>query len=395
MKYNSLISAPIYYIVLQDINTHINNKRSHHKAITCYNPKKAFEQLANHKSCIEISGNQLRCSKVRQGGMWGDETKLNNFCKRQMTTGTYTYPLMYLYTNAGNWISKHNTYDKIRINLKLSDLIRTSRTVKQVIVFLIKKTKFIKYYAKLSTTIANRINNKNRISIGRTVTICQLNIEGSSQEKSEFLSKLADENEVHVIAIQETHIGDGTEYHTRGLVPGFTVAAYINSRVYGVATYIREDFTDYNLLQNVVKQDSHLVEWLLTFHCLAQCTDLTDVFKLIINILATAASTKRNDKPSALTRRIDEQNGLTKTKSRNFQTNLYDQLTQAITISSMLQSFFFAKKVNLTLNKAFDWESNSPSRRGQNSMEAGLGNPQTVIETDPASRKTDLACQYI
>lgn len=88
-------------------------------------------------------------------------------------------------------------------------------------------------------------HNTKKIHIGRSVAIFQLNIEGSSQKKSEFLSKLAIENDAHVIAVQETQIGDGVEYHTHGLVPGFTAAAYVNSRIYGIVTYIREDLQNY------------------------------------------------------------------------------------------------------------------------------------------------------
>lgn len=50
-----------------------------------------------------------------------------------------------------------------------------------------------------------------------------------------------------MIVAQETHIADGSEFHSRGLVPGFKVAAYLTSPVHGIATYVRDDITDYSV----------------------------------------------------------------------------------------------------------------------------------------------------
>lgn len=90
--------------------------------------------------------------------------------------------------------------------------------------------------------------NQQSINIGRFFKLCHLNIEGASYEKCEFLSHLALDNQVCIIAVQETHINDGANFHTRGNIPGFTTAAYVTSRVHGIATYVREDITEFKVL---------------------------------------------------------------------------------------------------------------------------------------------------
>ncbi|KAJ6639443.1 DNA transposase THAP9 [Pseudolycoriella hygida] len=87
-----------------------------------------------------------------------------------------------------------------------------------------------------------------KMSIGRTLSVLQLNIEGSSSEKSEFLSRMANENRVDVIAVQETHILNPADYDSRGHVNGFTVAAYLAHASYGLATYVRDDHTNYDVI---------------------------------------------------------------------------------------------------------------------------------------------------
>lgn len=82
------------------------------------------------------------------------------------------------------------------------------------------------------------------IILGESLRICQINIEGASAEKSEYLSKLAYDERTEVLTVQETHIGDEREFNTRGLINGFRVAAYVLSLVYGAATYVRSDIGD-------------------------------------------------------------------------------------------------------------------------------------------------------
>lgn len=86
------------------------------------------------------------------------------------------------------------------------------------------------------------------IIIGESLKICQINVEGASVASSEYLSRLAYEHKVDAITVQETHINDGSEYNTRGLVSGFKVIAYVLSPIYGAATYIRADIDEYEVI---------------------------------------------------------------------------------------------------------------------------------------------------
>lgn len=83
--------------------------------------------------------------------------------------------------------------------------------------------------------------NPTTFHFGPSIKLCHINIEGSSSEKSEFLSRFGIENNITVIAVQETHINDPADYHTRGRVPGYEVASYVASPIYGIATYVRSN----------------------------------------------------------------------------------------------------------------------------------------------------------
>lgn len=70
----------------------------------------------------------------------------------------------------------------------------------------------------------------------------------ASSELSEVLSRKYIEHQVDVIAVQETHIGNATDFHTRGYVTGFKLAAYLLSSTHGIATYIKDNHTVYNVI---------------------------------------------------------------------------------------------------------------------------------------------------
>lgn len=87
-------------------------------------------------------------------------------------------------------------------------------------------------------------NHQAKIFIGRNITVLHFNIESSSTEKSEVLSRKCIDQQVDVIAIQETHIGNAAEFHTRKHVPGFKLAAHVLSKTYGIATYVKESHSN-------------------------------------------------------------------------------------------------------------------------------------------------------
>lgn len=86
------------------------------------------------------------------------------------------------------------------------------------------------------------------INIGRSLSVMHFNIEGSSAENSEILSRVAYEHCVDVIALQETHIDDAVAYNIRGHIPGYNTVAYLTHSKYGIATYIRVDHLNYSVI---------------------------------------------------------------------------------------------------------------------------------------------------
>lgn len=87
--------------------------------------------------------------------------------------------------------------------------------------------------------------NPTTIHVGLSTKLCHINIEGSSSEKSEFLSRFGIENDIKVIAVQETHINDPADYHTRGRVRGYVIAAFLASPIHGIVTYVRAKYLEY------------------------------------------------------------------------------------------------------------------------------------------------------
>ena len=64
--------------------------------------------------------------------------------------------------------------------------------------------------------------------------LLQLNVEGISKAKIDVINQIAKEANPTAILLQETHSTD----HDSLSIPGYTLAAHINSRVYGIATFV-------------------------------------------------------------------------------------------------------------------------------------------------------------
>lgn len=71
--------------------------------------------------------------------------------------------------------------------------------------------------------------------------VCHLNIEGISKDKCEILTKIMTSNNVDVIALQEAHTTDKTNFQKRGYIAGYTLIEAINHKQYGIATYAKND----------------------------------------------------------------------------------------------------------------------------------------------------------
>ena len=87
------------------------------------------------------------------------------------------------------------------------------------------------------------------LNLGTNIRICQLNIEGISQAKCCYLSKLACDNNFDVIVLQETHVKDDYNMSIRGMIPGFDLIASVHSPIHGLATYIKHDILDLTVVE--------------------------------------------------------------------------------------------------------------------------------------------------
>lgn len=95
--------------------------------------------------------------------------------------------------------------------------------------------------------------------IGPQVRICQLNIEGISKAKSDYLSRLLSDEKVDVVLIQETHTSSHETLQKRGNIPGFKLLAAINHPKYGIATYIRNDIDGAEVLSCTNSDDISII----------------------------------------------------------------------------------------------------------------------------------------
>uniref|UniRef100_H3AF49 Endonuclease/exonuclease/phosphatase domain-containing protein n=1 Tax=Latimeria chalumnae TaxID=7897 RepID=H3AF49_LATCH len=60
-----------------------------------------------------------------------------------------------------------------------------------------------------------------KLHVGPTIRICQLNIEGISRSKCEYLERLLKKHSVDVLVLEETHIKHTHLFNTRGRITGF------------------------------------------------------------------------------------------------------------------------------------------------------------------------------
>lgn len=82
------------------------------------------------------------------------------------------------------------------------------------------------------------------------IKICQLNVEGISKSKCEYMGRFAAENTINVIVLQETHTANDTQLYNRGMIPGFRIIAAINHDKYGVVTYTQENLSNVRVIYN-------------------------------------------------------------------------------------------------------------------------------------------------
>ncbi|XP_047999764.1 uncharacterized protein LOC125236889 [Leguminivora glycinivorella] len=90
------------------------------------------------------------------------------------------------------------------------------------------------------------------ISIGPSLRICQLNVEGISLAKCEYLHKMLTKHNVDVLLLQETHTKDMQDLESRGKILGYNIISAHNHAKYGIVTYARESLTDISILPTKV-----------------------------------------------------------------------------------------------------------------------------------------------
>jgi len=106
----------------------------------------------------------------------------------------------------------------------------------------------------IQPTYHNKNKNKNKNGpyqgyqtrdVGPQLHILQLNIEGISRNKAEYLSRLLLDNKIKVLLLQETHAEKEEDLLNRGSIAGFRLAHATYHNKYGTAIYIRNDTSDW------------------------------------------------------------------------------------------------------------------------------------------------------
>lgn len=87
-------------------------------------------------------------------------------------------------------------------------------------------------------------------SLGPTSRICQINVEGMSRSKGEYISKFAAEYNIDIILAQETHTAKAEELRDRGKITGFEMIVAEYSRAHGIATYVKQGMSDVSVLES-------------------------------------------------------------------------------------------------------------------------------------------------
>lgn len=106
---------------------------------------------------------------------------------------------------------------------------------------------------RINTTRTHRndVNNQSAVrKIGPSLRICQINVEGMSRSKGEYLSKLSADENVDVVMIQETHTETLTQMENRGEIAGFNLVAVELSRVHGIATYVKNSMSNVQVIES-------------------------------------------------------------------------------------------------------------------------------------------------
>lgn len=95
--------------------------------------------------------------------------------------------------------------------------------------------------------------------IGPSVRICQINIEGISYAKSQYLSRLLKNDDIDLVAIQETHCKSELELQKRGRIPGYELLGATYHQTYGTATYIKNNIENASIVSISSEDDIQVI----------------------------------------------------------------------------------------------------------------------------------------
>ena len=100
------------------------------------------------------------------------------------------------------------------------------------------------------------MNSSNRQKLlGPSLRVFDINIEGISRAKSEFLSKICLQHDIDVILLQETHAGTVEDLCARGNVAGYRLVIAESHSKYGTAIYVRLSVSHVTVLDSVRDND--------------------------------------------------------------------------------------------------------------------------------------------
>ena len=91
-------------------------------------------------------------------------------------------------------------------------------------------------------------------NVGSILKVVHFNAEGLSRSKCECLAKILSTHDVDVLTLQETHVEDH-ENSVRCKIPGYTLVDAIDHRVYGIATYVRQNIDEVTVIHKSCDDD--------------------------------------------------------------------------------------------------------------------------------------------
>lgn len=95
--------------------------------------------------------------------------------------------------------------------------------------------------------------------IGEILRICQLNVEGISWSKCQYLSKLLSKNKIDIALLQEMHLENEEQARKRAQIPGYDIIGITYHNTYAIATYARNDIDNVKLVDTCIFENTHKI----------------------------------------------------------------------------------------------------------------------------------------